>query len=438
MSAVGTRSRSCETAVPALGRRTSGSVRLLQTQIWLLVLMPATLRFSIFGALGSPPVLFGLGLFGVWMVATGAPSIHTPRSCRPVRAVLVVTWSAVLVSFALLHVTSVVADESSNADRYLIFMLAFSGIALMAAEGIHGRDEQLQVMRTLVSAVATLCAVAILQARANLDLTAYVARLPGLSSYGTREAVLKRSGLDRPAGTATHPIEFGVVVGLTLPFALHLALHDRHWTRSRRWVTLGLIGLGIPIAVSRSALLVAVIVLCVFLLDADRTVRVASFQVLAALLALVFVAVPGLLGTLKGYVLAGQSDSSISTRTSDYAAVAGYLRASPWFGRGPGTFLPRLRILDNQYLLTLIETGVVGLVALLLLFSLPVWLGSASRMRATGAADRQLSRMFVAVGVALLASVSTFDAMSFPMFALICSLSIGLCGQHWIRCSTSL
>ena len=413
--------------------RTDGAVRLLQVQIWLLFLVPATLRFTVLGGIGSPAVLFGIGLFFVWAAASLASSISVGRPCKPVRISLALFWSVTLTSFALLHRSSVVSDEASNADRYLIFLLSFSGIALFAAEAIRGRQGQLQIMRTTVTAVAAMCAVALLQSRAGIDLTMYLERLPGISTYGQRSAILARSGFARPAGTAAHPIEFGVVTGLGLALALHLALYDRAWGRPRRVATFGLIALGIPIAVSRSALLVAVVVLVVFLIDADRATRLRSLIVIGFFLVTVFLFVPGLLGTLRGYVFAGQNDSSVSTRTSDYAAVAHYLREAPWLGRGAGTFLPRLRILDNQYLMTLIETGLIGVLVFLLLFSLPIWLGSASRTRFTEVSDRQLSRVFVAVGAAILVASATFDSVSFPMFTLFSALLIGLCGQHWMR-----
>jgi O-antigen ligase len=201
--------------------------------------------------------------------------------------------------------------------------------------------------------------------------------------------------------------------------------------------TFGLIALGIPIAVSRSALLVAIVVLAVFLIDVDRATRLRSLTVIGFFLVMVFLFVPGLLGTLRGYVFAGQSDSSVSTRTGDYAAVAHYLRESPWLGRGASTFLPRLRVLDNQYLMTLVETGLIGVLGFLLLFGLPIWLGSASRTRFTEVSDRQLSRVFVAVGVAVLVASTTFDSLSFPMFTLFSAMLIGLCGQHWTRSSDS-
>src|SRR5690606_23890064 len=121
----------------------------------------------------------------------------------------------------------VAGDEASNADRFVLYAVAMIGFALVAAEGPDDRDDVLELTRTFVAAVATMCAIAALQFRGVVDYTELVARLPGLSTYRPLNAVLGRGGLNRPAGTATHPIEFGSVVGLGLAAALYVGAHDR-------------------------------------------------------------------------------------------------------------------------------------------------------------------------------------------------------------------
>ena len=63
-----------------------------------------------------------------------------------------------------------------------------------------------------------------------------------------------------------------------------------------------------------------------------------------------------------------QDDSALS-RTDSYDLAAQFIERSPVFGRGLSTFLPSYRILDNQYLGLLIETGVVGTAAFLALLT---------------------------------------------------------------------
>ena len=74
----------------------------------------------------------------------------------------------------------------------------------------------------------------------------------------------------------------------------------------------------------------------------------------------------GLVGTIISLFTGLSSDPSIAGRTDDYAVVGKFISESPWFGRGFGTFLPKeYFILDNQYLGSIVETGYVGLGALL-------------------------------------------------------------------------
>lgn len=424
------RSRSSPVTPPQIG---DGTVRMVQIQIWLLFLLPAGLRIGALGGVGTPSLVWGLLLFPTWAITSSIPPYTAGRPCYPLRWMLGIFWASTTVSFALLHRNPVAADEASNADRYILSFIAFTGLALTIAEGIHTRAQQLRVIRALVTGVSVMSLIGLLQFKFAFDVTVYMERIPGLATSRELNGVFVRDGFNRPAGTASHPIEFSVIVAATLALAIHLLLYDRWRPISRRWMALGLLAIGIPITVSRSALLVSVPVVLVFLLDANRQLRIKASVVIAGVLMVVFVFVPGLLGTLKGFVFAGNSDSSIATRTGDYSAISPFVRANPWFGRGPGTFLPRYRILDNQYLLSLVETGVTGLLVTIGLYSLPAWLSSASRSKMTDPRDRQLARMLLAIGLGVIAAAATFDATSFPMFMLYAAIVLGLAGNHWNR-----
>jgi O-antigen ligase len=408
-----------------------GAVSLLRLEIWLLVLIPARLVVGPLGGAGSPATILGALLLLLWGVNVLDTRIGQLRPCRPLRLVLAAFWATSLASYAVMNWHPMPGDQSRNADRFLITAAAFSGIVLAAAEGLRNRRDFLAILRTAVNAVAVLALIGILQFRPGFDLTEYLERIPVLSVNGTLASIQTRGSFNRPAGTALHPIEFGVIVGTALAFAIHLALYDKSRKFWPRWLCVGLIALAVPVSISRSALLVAVCVLILFMTGASNALRVRSFAVLGIFSVFVFMTVPGLIGTLKGYVTAGSADSSISTRTSDYAAIAPYIRRSPWIGRGPGTFLPSIRILDNQYLLTLIEVGLFGFVALLALFGAPIALGAAARHWARNEPDRNLAQMFKAAGLATLVSAVTYDALSFPMFTLFTALWIGMAGGWW-------
>jgi O-antigen ligase len=146
----------------------------------------------------------------------------------------------------------------------------------------------------------------------------------------------------------------------------------------------------------------------------------------------IFVLVPGLLGTLGGSVTAGRSDTSITGRTDDYAAVAPLIDESPIVGRGAGTFTPpAYRILDNQYLLALIETGVAGVVALLAFFLIPALAARDAWCRSRDPRLRDLARALFAAALVAMISAVTFDAFSFWTFSGVTFLVVGMCGAAW-------
>ena len=401
------------------------TTRLLRIEIWLIVLVPARYVIGPLGGVGWPATLGGIVLFGAWAVGTlaGQPGL---RSCPPLRLVLGAVWATWLCSYLLMNLHSVPWDESGNSDRLLISLLSWTGIALAAGEGVQGTRNRLLLIHAVVNAIAVMAVIALVQFRLGWEPIDLLGKIPLLRANSDFGGVLSRSSFRRPAGTAGHPIEYGIIVSTGLALSIHLLLHDRERSRLRRWMPFGLIALGIPIAISRSALLVTMTVLVVFWLGERRSGAGRALAVVALVGAFVFVTIPGLIGTLRGYVFAGSSDSSISTRTSDYAAAAPFLRRAPWMGRGPGTFLPRYFILDNQYLASLIEVGVIGTLALAALLLAPYWFGRGARHRATTDADRNLGQMFAAVGASAAVAAATYDLLSFGMFSALLFLYIGL------------
>jgi len=121
----------------------------------------------------------------------------------------------------------------------------------------------------------------------------------------------------------------------------------------------------------------------------------------------------------------------VASRVDSFAMAGQYFGRFPLLGRGFGTFLPRYRIFDNQYLLGAVETGVLGLAAMVLLWVVPV-VGIARVMSRTGAGSQE--RL---LGTALLAScvvggvgLAFFDGFGFPMMPAIWFVLLGLGGAY--------
>ena len=417
-------------AAPAGWVHFGAPVRILQVYAILLVLIPPTLIIQPLGAVGTPATVVGWVALLMWIVAVLTPGDNLVRTVVPVRVVLVILAAAYLMRYAMANVGYVPGIALLASDRIVLAVFSWAGIALMAAEGLRDRDELVRVLRTFVWAVAGMAIVGLLQFRAGIDLTNWARKIPGLHENADVLTIQDRSGFRRPAGTATHPIEFGCVIAMALPFAIHLARFDLARTRVRRALPLAAIAIGIPVAVSRSAVLGAAVAGLVVFLGLAPRYRPKALVAVAGFLVLIYATTPGLLGTLRGLFLSTGSDS----RINDYGPALKTIRQSPWFGHGPGTFIADATIgnvLDNQYLLTLIELGIIGLVVLLIYFLAPAFLGRGARHRSADPSTRDLGQAFAAASLASAATAYTFDALTFRMFAGVIPLCLGLAGLLW-------
>ena len=118
---------------------------------------------------------------------------------------------------------------------------------------------------------------------------------------------------------------------------------------------------------------------------------------------------------------------------SDYPLVEQYLHHAPWFGRGGWTYFPdnALDILDNQFLKTAIELGLVGVVALTAFFLVPTISALIARRQSSDPELRLLCAALAGAALAATACSFTFDSLSYPMFTGLYALVIGLIGAAW-------
>jgi O-antigen ligase len=299
------------------------------------------------------------------------------------------------------------------------------GVALYVVDSLREKARFYSLIRLLVGMGTFLALMGLAQFVTGFDIVNNL-HFPGLSLNSTAVSVFERAGFARVNATALHAIEFATVLAMLLPLAVSEAIRRRTPGAVTQML---LIAGALPLTVSRSGMLgLAVGLLFTFLVvgPRERLAMLALMPVGAG----AFVAVtPGLLGTIRDLFLSAGSDTSISARTDDYPAVEAFFRDSPWLGRGPFTFLPAVyRTLDNQYLGSLVEGGLVGLGCLivLLLGAALVSLGVARRLPA--GPERVLCQGMAASVAVAAVLFSTFDSFSFPMCMGVLFLVIGLIG----------
>ncbi|MDT9592545.1 O-antigen ligase family protein [Nocardioides zeae] len=425
------------TGAPARAlRRHSDPATVLSVVVVVLLAVPSELRVGALGAAGSPAVLAGLGCLLVWSARAASGATAIPL--RPRLAVLAFGLT-VLLAWTAAQLRPLPPSEGNAADLGVLRAAAFCGVLLLAAEVGRHRDRLLVLQRRLVLAGAALALLGLVQFVTGAVLVDRV-WIPGLVSAQEFSGVSERGGFVRPAGTAMSALEYSFALAVVFPYALGLAVCDRHRALVRRVLPCLLVGLGLLTSVSRSGV-VGIVLGALVLLPAWSPALRRRMLLLAPFLAVGFyLLVPGMSGTLRDLFTTADQDPSALSRTGSYEVAAAFVESSPVVGRGFGTFLPAYRILDNQYLLLAVEVGLLGLVAFVALLGCCV-VGARGTLRtrtATGSTDadaadaaerdrqlRQAALGTVLVGAALAA---VLDVFAFPMaagsLALVCGLAL--------------
>jgi len=407
------------------------AVTLLTIYLLLLMGLPALLVLAPLGAAGGPATMLAALLFLYYLVTWLHPGLTLDRGPQPIRVAATFFAFSILASYVSATRHAMPILEQNAADRGLIFLFGWLAVLLLAADGINNMDRLVTLVRRIVYGATAMAILGVTQFAIGLDAAKYI-KIPGLVYQVPFTDLLSRQAFNRPSATASHPIEFGAVLAMSLPLAIHQARYALPSLRRRRWVQVALIGTTLPMTVSRSALLgLAVGAIVILPTWPKRDRRIAYVAMVLASLGL-WATVHGLAGTIKSLFVNIGSDSSTTSRTGAFSAAGYYLRQNPWFGRGFGTFLPQTyRFLDDQYLGTLIETGIIGFVALLMIFFTGWRIARAARRATADPERRHLAQCLAACVAVATVSFATFDALSFPMAAGLTFLLLGCCGTVW-------
>lgn len=419
--------------VPAARVRRADGATIVGVYVVLVTVLPAKLVLSGVPLDLTPPLLLALGIGATWVCAQMISTSGVAKGRSIVRSALLVFGTAQLATYGFATFRGLPADELRAADRSLITILALLALGIAVCDGVRGVARVERLLTLLVAGATVMAAVGALQFLAGVDLTTSFS-LPGLRSVANEATILDRSTFRRPSGTAGHPIEYGVVCALALPLALHFTFRARRLrVRSWHWqLCVVILGSGVAFSLSRSAILaVAVAGLVLFAgWSWERRLNVLTVVVGAALA--LRLAVPGLVGTIFGLFANLNSDVSVSGRTQDFGPAFDAIAQSPWLGRGFGTFLPtKYFYLDNQYLGTLIENGVIGLIALAGVLLGGMYAAVRVRLRAADQHTRDLAHALLACLAVPLVAAATFDLLSYAMITGLTFVLIGAAGALW-------
>ncbi len=387
----------------------TGARTALIVYLVLLLVLPQQLIIAPLGYIGSPATVWGIGCF-LWWVWFHFNRVHRVFEPRAARRAALVLLAAVLLSYSHAMLAPMAADELSVADAGLLRLVSWLGVFLLAADGLADLEDWRLVLTWFIALCGALAFLGIVQAVTG---QAWVDRLsiPGLTPNTPIELTDPRDGHARPVGTATHAIEFGQILTMGL-LASSAVASTRGGTLSR--VVAVLCAGAAVLAVSRSAVLSILVGFAVLASALTRRQRVEGL--VAGLLVLVsaYMVRPGVLGTLGRMFTGIEGDASARSRTDSYGYAIHAVASHPILGKGFGTFLPKYRILDNQWLLSLIEIGVLGVAALVLFLAAVVTSGLRAERRMKSRPDLVLIRGLTASVVAVSVGMLFYDGFSFP------------------------
>ncbi|MGH3864450.1 O-antigen ligase family protein [Actinokineospora sp.] len=396
-----------------------------------LLVIPARLVFRGLPLALSPAAVAAMVIGLFWLCAQCTHTLGAAKGRNVVRTAVFAYGAALLATYWSSMVVYLPADEVSLADHAIVLMLASLGLALGVCDGVRGIDRIDFVLKAVVVCGSISAVVGIFQFLLNVDLTQLL-KLPILR-YESGETLIEvqRNGLRRVGGTMGHPIEFGVVLAMILPLAAHFALQARQRAQPtpRWWICVGLVATGMMFSASRSAMVGLLGVAIVLLIGWPARRRAHALLAVLGFLVVMKLATPGLISNMVSLFSNAGTDDSVKWRTWDYPAASTEVLRHLWFGRGYGTwYAPKHQVFDNQYILHLVEGGVVGTAAFIAVFVCGIYAVLRVRSRSTDPVRRDLGLTIAACLVVPLLGSATFDMVSFKTAEGLSFLLIGIAG----------
>jgi hypothetical protein len=324
--------------------------------------------------------------------------------------------------------------------KSLTFFASFFVVAILFNTMITTRTDLETVLKVLAGSGAVLGVLTIIESRTGLTpFDSLGTVIPVLKFEGAIDTLEQRGGDVRALGSSQHPIALGAVLALLFPLAIHVAREHRKriW-----WVCAGAIAIGVLTTVARTATLMLLVEVVVLLILKPK-VMLRLWPWALPFLIVVHFAVPGTLGSLKesffprgGLVAEQQTGAGTygSNRLADLGPSLEEWRKSPFAGQGWGTRITDRKnpkhnapILDNQWLGTLLELGLLGVVAFGWLFVRSVRrLGRAAR-RDPGDDGWLLASLAAAIA-AFGVGMFTYDAFAFTQAIIVLFMLVGIGG----------
>lgn len=424
-----------DTAVPVF--TWSNMMASLALLVWFVPIktysFPVDLPFNL-----EPYRAFLILLVFAWLIGliVGRSHLSAGGQAYPLILFTGVIFATQILNFSELNAGSAEPEALKSLSFFLSFVLVFL-LVTSTLDSIPAIDK---LIRALVIGGAVVAVTAVYDSRFTYNVFDHLHQWIPLLDYQPREVDQTRGGLIRVYGSAQHPIALGVALLMMLPLAVYLAGRASTVFRSRLWFGAAIVcAAGALSTVSRTTVAMIVTMIVFALLVRGRAV--ARFAPLLLLLPIVVhFLTPGALGGIyksifpeEGLVsdLQGRAGEGGSGRLADLDPGLKIWSESPLVGAGIGeqtvpsdappgvTDLSTVELIfDDQYLNTVVTTGLLGFVAVVwFVWGSVVKLARAARRRVGHASDLMAACCVSAAGFAV--SMALFDAFYFVQCTLL-------------------
>jgi O-antigen ligase len=318
--------------------------------------------------------------------------------------------------------TTVRLGEMELGVRKLALLISYLTLFVVVASGV--RPGEVRAFMTFMCGLAVVTALAVIweyRYEYNVFFTWTHSFLPVTipPELGNSDSIGRRSII----GPTIHPLAPAMMMACAMPFALISMYQSREMRRKILWGAAAGIMFAAALATQRKTSIVAPFaVLAVLTAYRPRILR----QLVPGLIGLFIIAhifTPGALGGVGNQLLPQNMFGVASTvdRQSDYSAIEPDVINRPLLGRGYETYdQKKYRILDNQFLTTIIGTGIIGILSYISIF-LAIFL-IAHRVARNGKEDRVGPALaIVAATAAMLVGSGLLDILALPQLPyLVC------------------
>ncbi|PEG43176.1 polymerase [Mycolicibacterium agri] len=399
---------------------------------FLCLLIPILPAFSVpAGPLksnGSPAKLIAVLLFGLALLGFMLVRRTTPRpTVRPGTLIILFYFLLQLAIYGVGLLNDDDAVVAGNRTRALINVVANVGVALYILSRVRTTRQRNFVLGCLAVGLTFACLVGLLQSMTSIDLRYFFAP-EGFVTNTDELEMGERWGAKRVMGTSQHAIEFSVLAAITVPLAIFFARNAAKW--AVRLFAVGTCALALaamPAAVSRTGVVALGAALVVYVWNFKLRHLLVGIITGALALGAYLNAFPDTAKALWNTIVNSEADPSVLSRTEDYARVSESFREHPIFGLGLGGSPPaEFGYLDNEWLQTVVQGGIVGVLAIVVLAGGGLF-GIAAALRAAKTrTDREQAYTLGSMFVAILVCTFTFDLFNFQQVVRIFFIIYGL------------